>query len=186
MKLYIKHMVSNRCKMVVKEELAKMGLHFIIIELGEVEVMETISQEQREQLRTALQKAGLQLIDDRRSITIEKIKTAIIEMVHNADEMIHVNFSDFISRKLNYDYTYIANLFSKTQGTTIEQFIIRHKVEKIKEYISYGELNMSEIAWKMNYSSVAHLSNQFKKRTGISPSNFKRLKDKNRCPIEEI
>ncbi len=179
-------MVSNRCKLAVKEELIKLGLHFIVVELGEVEVMEKLSAEQREQLKTALHDSGFELMDDKRSVLIEKIKTVIIEMVHYTDEMIKINFSHYLSAKLNHDYTYLANLFSEVQGTTIEQFIISHKIERIKELIIYGELNITEIAWKMNYSSVAHLSNQFKKVTGLSPSHFKKLKDKRRSPIEEI
>ncbi len=186
MKLHIKYMVSTRCKMAVKEELKKMGLHFIVVDLGEVEIMENISAEQREQLKTALLSSGLELMDDRRSVLIEKIKNVIIEMVHHTEEASNVNFSHFLSEKLNHDYTYLANLFSEVQGTTIEQFIISHKIERIKELIIYGELNMTEIAWKMNYSSVAHLSNQFKKMTGLSPTHFKKLKDKRRTPIEEI
>jgi AraC-like DNA-binding protein len=179
-------MVSTRCKMVVKEELKKMGLHFMVVDLGEVEIMETISSEQREQLKTALHDSGLELMDDKRAVLIEKIKNVIIQTVHHSDEVIKVNFSDYLSDKLKYDYTYLANLFSEVQGTTIEQFLISHKVERIKELIIYGELNITEIAWKMNYSSVAHLSNQFKKITGLSPSHFKQLKDKRRSPIEEI
>ena len=179
-------MVSARCKMAVKEELKKLGLHFIVVELGEVEVMEDIPVEQLEQLKAALLLSGLELMDDKRAVLIEKIKNAIIEMIHHADEMIKTNFSDFLSKKLNHDYTYLSNLFSEVQGTTIEQFIISHKIERIKELMIYGELNITEIAWKMNYSSVAHLSNQFKKMTGLSPSHFKQLKDKRRTPIEEI
>lgn len=179
-------MVSARCKMAVKEELKKLGLHFMVVDLGEVEIMENISSEQREQLKTALLDSGLELMDDKRAVLIEKIKNVIIEMVHHSDEIIKINFSDYLSEKLNHDYTYLANLFSEVQGTTIEQFIISHKVERIKELIIYGELNITEIAWKMNYSSVAHLSNQFKKVTGLSPSHFKQLKDKRRSPIEEI
>lgn len=179
-------MVSNRCKMVVKEELTKLGLHFIVVDLGEVEIMEDISLEQREQLKNALNKAGLELMDDKKAVLIEKIKNTIIEMVHYKDEMIKTNFSDYLSEKLNHDYTYMANLFSEVLGTSIEQFIISHKIERIKELIIYGELNITEIAWKMNYSSVAHLSNQFKKVTGLSPSHFKQMKDKRRSPIEEI
>ena len=179
-------MVSNRCKMVVKEELKKLGLHFTPVDLGEVEIMENISLEQREQLKTALLDSGLELMDDKRAVLIEKIKNVIIEMVHHTEEMIKINFSDFLSKKLNHDYTYLANLFSEVQGTTIEQFIISHKVERIKELMIYGELTITEIAWKMNYSSVAHLSNQFKKMTGLSPSHFKQLKDKRRSPIEEV
>jgi AraC-like DNA-binding protein len=179
-------MVSTRCKMMVKEELRKLGLHFIVVDLGEVEIMENISAEQRKQVKMALLHSGLELMDDKRSILIEKIKKTIIEMVHHTDEIMNINFSDFLSEKLNHDYTYLANLFSEVQGTTIGQFIIAHKIERIKELIIYGELTITEIAWKMNYSSVAHLSNQFKKVTGLSPSHFKQLKDKRRSPIEEI
>lgn len=179
-------MVSTRCKIVVKEELKKLGLHFILVDLGEVDIMENISLNDRLKLKAALLESGLELMDDKRAMLIEKIKTAIIEMIHHTDEMIKVNFSDYLSAKLNHDYTYLSNLFSEVQGTTIEQFIISHKVERIKELIIYNELNITEIAWKMNYSSVAHLSNQFKKVTGLSPSHFKQLKVKRRSPIEDI
>jgi len=179
-------MVSTRCKMAVKEELKKLGLHFIVVELGEVEVMENLSLDQREALKAGLLDAGLELMDDKRAVLIEKIKTIIVEMVHYSDEPIKVNFSDYLSDKLKHDYTYLANLFSEVQGSTIEHFIIDHKIERIKELIIYGELNITEIAWKMNYSSVAHLSNQFKKVTGLSPSHFKQLKVKRRNEIEDI
>ncbi len=186
MKLYIKYMVSNRCKLAVKEELRRLGLHFILVDLGEIEIMEDITPEQKDELRAALLNSGLELMDDKRAVLIEKIKNVIIEMVHHTDEMIKVNFSDYLSEKLNHDYTYLANLFSEIQGTTIEQFVIHHKIERIKELIIYDELNITEIAWKMNYSSVAHLSNQFKKVTGLTPSHFKQLKVKRRSPIEEV
>jgi len=179
-------MVSNRCKMAVKEELKKLGLHFIVVDLGEVEIMETITSEQRDRLKLSLIDSGLELMDDKRAVLIEKIKNTIIDMVHHSDEMIKTNFSDYLSEKLNHDYTYLANLFSEVQGSTIEHFIINHKIERIKELIIYDELNITEIAWKMNYSSVAHLSNQFKKVTGLSPSHFKQLKDKKRSQIEDI
>ncbi|MDO9594710.1 MAG: AraC family transcriptional regulator [Lutibacter sp.] len=179
-------MVSNRCKMAVKDALRKLKLHFVVVDLGEVDIMENITDEQREKLKVELFNSGLELMDDKRAMLIEKIKNVIIEMVHYSEEAIKVNFSDYLSEKLNHDYTYLANLFSEVQGTTIEQFIIVHKVERIKELINYGELNITEIAWKMNYSSVAHLSNQFKKVTGLSPSHFKQMKDKRRSPIEEI
>ena len=172
--------------MVVKEALKMMGVHFIVVELGEVEVMESLSREQLEQLKMALDGSGLELMDDKRAVLIEKIKNAIVDMVHHTDEQIKVNFSEYLSEKLHHDYTYLANLFSEVQGTTIEQFIILHKIERIKELIIYGELNITEISWKMNYSSVAHLSNQFKKVTGLTPSHFKQLKEKRRSPIEEI
>jgi PAS domain S-box-containing protein len=179
-------MVSNRCKITVKEELKKLGLHFIVVDLGEVDIMENISYDQREQLRIALQTSGLELIDDNKAVLIEKIKTIIVEMVHHSEGRIKTNLSDYLSEKLDYDYTYISNLFSEVQGTTIAQFMISHKVELIKELMIYDELSISEIAWKLNYSSVSHLSNQFKKVTGFSPSHFKQLKDKRRRPIEEI
>ena len=179
-------MVSNRCKMAVKDALRKLKLHFVVVDLGEVDIMENITVEQRFQLKLELFNSGLELMDDKRAMLIEKIKNVIIEMVHYSEETIKINFSDFLSNKLNHDYTYLANLFSEVQGTTIEQFIIVHKIERIKELIIYGELNVTEIAWKMNYSSVAHLSNQFKKVTGLSPSHFKQMKDKRRRPIEEI
>ncbi|MCL4484578.1 MAG: AraC family transcriptional regulator [Bacteroidetes bacterium] len=186
MKLYIKYMVSVRCKMAVKEALKNLGLFYPFDFMGEVEVMEELTAEQRVQLKTALLDSGLELMDDKRAVLIEKIKNAIVEMVHHTDEIIKVNFSEFLSQKLAHDYTYLANLFSEVQGTTIEQFIISHKIERIKELIIYGELNITEIAWKMNYSSVAHLSNQFKKMTGLTPSHFKQLKEKRRSPLEEI
>ncbi len=179
-------MVSVRCKMAVKLALKNLGLHFIFVDLGEVDVLENVTPEQREQLKAVLLESGLALMDDKRAMLIEKIKNAVIEMVHHSDELIKTNFSDFLSKKLNHDYTYLANLFSEVQGTTIEHFIIAHKVERIKELIAYDELNITEIAYKMNYSSVAHLSNQFKKVTGLSPSHFKQLKDKRRSPIEDI
>lgn len=162
-------MVSLRCKMMVKEELRKLGLHFIVVDLGEIEIMEAITDEQRKALNTGLQMIGLELMDDKRAILIQRIKNVIIEMVHHADQMPNVKFSTFLSTKLSYDYTYMANLFSEVQGITIEQFIISHKVERIKELIIYNELNLTEISYKMDYSSVAHLSNQFKKVTGLTP-----------------
>jgi AraC-like DNA-binding protein len=179
-------MVSARCKMAVKDELKKLGLHFILVELGEVEIMEDITEGQLEELRAGLLVLGLELMDDKRAVLIEKIKTIIIEMVHHTNEGLKINFSNFLSEKLNHSYNYLANLFSEVQGITIEQFIILHKIERIKELIIYDELNITEIAWKMNYSSVQHLSNQFKKATGLSPSHFKQLKDKRRSPIEDI
>lgn len=186
LKLHIKYMVSNRCKLAVKDELKKLGLHFIVVELGVVEIMETLQNDKRELLKKGLLNAGFELMDDKRAILIEKIKNIIVEMVHHTDANIKINFSDFLTEKLQHNYTYLANLFSEVQGTTIEQFIISHKVERIKELMIYGELNITEIAWKMGYSSVAHLSSQFKKVTGLSPSHFKKLKDKRRSSIEDI
>jgi AraC-like DNA-binding protein len=171
--------------MMVREELKNLGLHFIV-EMGVVDIMEEITMDQREQIRVALLMSGLELMDDKKAMLIEQIKKVIIEMVHYTDDLPKVNFSDFLSEKLNYDYTYLANLFSEVQGTTIERFIISHKIERVKELIIYDELNLTEIAWNMHYSSVSHLSNQFKKITGLTPSHFKNLKNKRRIPIEEI
>ncbi len=178
-------MVSGRCKMAVKEVLKKLGLHYISVDLGEIEIIEQLTDDDRMLLRVGLAESGLELMDDKRASLVVRIKGVIIEMVYHSDEIIKINFSDYISEKMNLDYTYLANLFSEVQGTTIEQFIISHKVERIKELIIYEELNITEIAWKMNYSSVAHLSNQFKKVTGLSPTHFKQLKDKHLSPIEE-
>jgi AraC-like DNA-binding protein len=179
-------MVSIRCKMAVKEVFRKLGLHFIVVDLGEVEIMEILSPEVELELKKELLDIGLELMDDKRAVLIQKIKTIITELIHFEEELPKENFSHYLSKKLNYNYSYLANLFSEVQGTTIEQFIIEHKIERIKELIIYDELNITEIAWKMNYSSVAHLSNQFKKYTGLSPSHFKQLKDKKRKPIEDI
>jgi AraC-like DNA-binding protein len=179
-------MVSTRCKMVVKEELKKLGLHFIVVDLGEVEIMETLSAEQREQLKAGLLNSGLELMDDKKAVLIEKIKNIIIEMVHYAEELPKINYSDYISQKIGLDYTYLSNIFSEVKGITIQQFIIVHKIEKVKELLLYEELNITEIAYTMHYSSVAHLSNQFKKVTGLTPSHFQKLKDKKRKPIEEV
>jgi len=186
MKIYIKYMVSLRCKMVVKEELKKLGLHFIVVDLGEIEIMEDISDIQREELKTALLNSGLELMDDKRAVLIEKIKNVIVEMVHYSDELPKVNYSEYISEKLSYDYTYLSNLFSEVKGITIQQFIIIHKIELVKELLLYDELNLTEISYRLQYSSVAHLSNQFKKITGLTPSEFKHLKIKHRSTIEEI
>ncbi len=175
-----------RCKLAVKEELKKLGLHFIVVELGEIEIMENITEQQREELKVGLLNSGLELMDDKKAVLIEKIKIVITEMVHYSEELPKINYSDYIGQKLNYDYTYLSNIFSEVKGITIQQFIIIHKVERIKELIIYDELNITEIAEKMNYSSVAHLSTQFKKITGLSPSHFKKLKDKRRSPIENI
>lgn len=179
-------MVSLRCKMMVKEELKKLGLHFVIVNLGEIEILEDISLAQRLELKENLLKSGLELLDDKRSILIEKIKSTIIELIHNTDELPKVNYSDYISEKLGYDYTYLANIFSEVTGITIQQFIISHKIEKVKELLLYDELNLTEIAFKMHYSSVAHLSKQFKKITGLAPSFYKQLKNSRNRNLEEL
>jgi len=179
-------MVSTRCKIAVKEVFRNLGLVYSNVELGEVEIAEILTDEKLKDFKISLLNIGFELIEDRRAILIERIKNIVIDMVHHSDSQIKINFSDYLSERLKYDYTYMANVFSEEQGVSIEQFIISHKVERIKEYIIYDELNMTEIAFKMNYSSVAHLSGQFKKVTGLTPSYFKKLKMKRLEPIENI
>ena len=186
MNLYIKYMVSLRCKLMVKEELRKLGIKYVIIDLGMVEMLESITLKQREELKANLLRSGLELLDDKKSILIEKIKNVIVEMIHYSDELPKVNYSDYISEKLQYDYTYLANIFSEVKGITIQQFIIIHKIEKVKELLLYDELNLSEISYNLHYSSVAHLSNQFKKITGLSPSFYKKLKQKRIGTLENV
>jgi len=186
MKIYIKYMVTIRCKMVVKSELEKLGLHYTTVDLGEAEVKDEISPEKIELLRIGLKKSGLELMDDKKSILVEKIKAVIIELVHYNDEQLKINLSDYLTEKLNHNYTYLANLFSEVKGTTIEQFYLEHKIEKVKELLVYDELNLTEIAYRLHYSSIAHLSNQFKKMTGLTPSHFKQLKHKRRHTLENM
>ncbi len=186
MKLYIKYMVSQRCKMFVRDELEKLGVNCISVELGMAEIEEEISEEELETFRKNLKKAGLELLESEKHILVEKIKSVIIEMIHYADKMPRVNNSDYISEKLGYNYTYLSNTFSDVKGMTIQQYIIRHKIEAAKELLLYDELNLTEIAFKLNYSSVAHLSNQFKKITGLTPSYFKKLKEKREKNLEEL
>lgn len=186
MKLFIKNMVSDRCKMIVKSVLDEQGYHYLKIELGEVEIMEDLTVAQRKVLNSNLVKSGLGILDDNKSLIIERIKVIIIELVHYSDKPLLINLSNHLSEKLNYNYTYIANLFKENQGVSIEQFMIAHKIERIKELLVYDELSLSEIANKMFYSSTAHLSNQFKKLTGLTPSNYKRLKTKLRQSLDKV
>ena len=172
--------------MMVKEELLKLGLHYVVVELGVVDILEDISQAQHNQLKENLAISGLELLDDKKSILIDRIKNVIIEMIHYTDELPDVNYSVYISEKLNYDYTYLSNLFSEVKGITIQQFIIIHKIERVKELLLYDEMNLTEIAYLMHYSSVAHLSNQFKKSTGLSPSFFKQMQQKRKQNLENM
>ncbi len=174
--------------MIVKSELEKLGLNYKTVELGEAEIMDDVSAQQLAELNTALKKSGLELMDDRKSILIEKIKNVIVEHVHysDSDEPLQINFSNYLAAKLNHDYTYLSNLFSEVQGTTIEHFIIIHKIERVKELLVYDELNLTEIAYKLHYSSVAHLSTQFKKITGLTPSHFKLLRNKRLNNLENL
>jgi AraC-like DNA-binding protein len=186
MKLYIKYMVSLRCKMMVREELKKLCLHSVSIELGAVEILEDMSQEQHDALKENLSRSGLELLDDKRSVIIEKIKNVVTEMIHYNEDVPVVNNSDYISEKLGYNYTYLSNLFSEVKGMTIQNYIILHKIEKVKEYLIYDELTLTEIAYRLHYSSVAHLSNQFKKVTGLTPSYFKKMKESRKVNLENL
>lgn len=179
-------MVSLRCKLLVKEILEKLNIPYQRIDLGEILMTHQIEQEKIENFKAVLLKYGLELIDDKKAILISQIKAVIIEMIHYSEDEPEVNFSTFLSDKLSYNYTYLSNLFSETQATTIEQFIIIHKIERAKELIIYNELNLTEIAWKLHYSSVAHLSNQFKKITGLTPSFFKAMTNKKRDVLENL
>lgn len=179
-------MVSLRCKMMVKEELKKLGIHFVVVDLGMVEILEDITARQRELLAKNLQKSGLELLENKKSILIEKIKNVITEMIHYSDEIPKTNYSDYISEKLGHNYTYLANTFSEVKGMTIQQFIIIHKIERVKELILYDELNLAEISYKLHYSSPPHLSNQFKKITGLTPSFYKKMQQKRKKNLENM
>jgi YesN/AraC family two-component response regulator len=172
--------------MVVKSELEKLGIRYATVDLGEVELFDVISQVQLDKLAFALKKSGLELMDDKKSILVEKIKMIIVEIVHYSNDELKVNLSDYLSEKLNHNYTYLANLFMEVKGTTIEHFYLSHKIEKVKELLVYNELSLTEIAYKLHYSSVAHLSNQFKKMTGLTPSHFKALKHKRRGDLGNV
>jgi len=176
-------MVSIRCKIIVKAELQKLGLSALSVELGEVVTEENVSAEVLEQLNDALKLTGLELLDDQRSIIVEKIRNLILEMIHYSDEVPKVNVSDYISKKMHQNYTTLSHLFSEVRGTTIEHYIITQKIERAKELITYNELTLSEIAYKLHYSSVSHLSTQFKKITGLTPTHFKNMKEKRRIPL---
>ena len=185
-KVFIRYMVSVRCKIIVQAIFDKVGLVCEVIDLGEVEVRGAISAGQLDQLRTALMESGLELMDNKKNVLIEKVKKVIVEMIHYTDEVPKIKNSDYISSKLQYDYTYLANLFSEAEGTTIEKYIIAHKIERAKELLRYDELNLTQISYKLNYSSVAHLSNQFKKVTGLTPSCYKQLKQNGRTALENV
>lgn len=186
MKLYIKYMVSLRCKMLVKDELKKLGIDCVSVDLGVVEIQGNITDEQLEEFGKNLKKSGLELLDDKKNILVEKIKSVIVEMIHYEDEVPIVNNSDYISKKLGYDYNYLSNIFSEVKGVTIQQYIIMHKIERVKELLLYDELSLTQIAHKLNYSSVAHLSNQFKKVTGLTASYFKEMKEKREKNLEDL
>lgn len=179
-------MVSIRCKLIVKAELTNLGLHHILVELGEVEIKENATPAQLAELKTALLKSGLELMEDKKAILIEKIKNIIVELVHYSEDVPKVNFSNYLSEKLKYDYTYLANLFSEVTGITVEHYLIAHKIERVKELLLYDELNLTQISYLLNYSSVAHLSSQFKKVTGLTPTYFKQMKNKRRNTLDAV
>lgn len=185
-KIFVQYMVSRRCKMKVEEELKNLGFDYFNVDLGVIEMRKNLNKEQIELLKTKLLESGLVLIEDVRSILIEKIKTTIIQMVHHNKELPEMNVSTYLADKLQYDYTYLSNIFSETKGITIQQFIIIHKIEKVKELLLYNELTLSEIAYKMQYSSSAHLSAQFKKITGLTPSYYKALKLRRTENLEDL
>ena len=186
MKLYVKNMVCNRCKMVVQAELEKLELNILSIELGKVEIAEVLSPAQKQAVNDALLPLGFQVIDDKKSRLIENIKKLIIELVHQNDSELSTNLSDFLSSNLHYEYGYLSKLFSEVEGVSIEKYFIAQKIERVKELLVYDELSLSEIAFQLHYSSVAHLSNQFKKVTGLTPSYFKNLKSHKRKPLDEV
>lgn len=186
LKLYIKYMVSQRCLQLVKSEFLKLGIVPFSITLGEVELFEALTQGIIQSLKVTLLQYGLEVMDDKKAILIEKIKHIIIEMVHCSEDIPKTNFSDYLAQKLRYDYTHLSNLFSEVTGTTIEKYIISNKIERVKELLIYDELNITEIAYNLHYSSVAHLSNQFKKVTGLTPTFFKLLKQKKRIVLENL
>lgn len=186
MKLYVKNMVCSRCIMVVKDELIKFGVHPTSVELGEVEIKEELNTQKKNELNKILQSFGFEMIDDKRSKLIEKIKNTIVDLVHYSDEQLKTNFSAHISKELHHDYNYLSNLFSEVEGKTIEKYFIAQKIEKVKELLKYGELSLSEIANRLGYSSVAYLSNQFKKQTGLTPTFYKTLKKSKRKNIEDL
>jgi AraC-like DNA-binding protein len=179
-------MVSLRCKMLVKDELEKLGFQYESVDLGVVEIAEEITDEQRKIFKNNLKKSGLELLDDKKNILVENIKNVIVEMIHYAEEIPKVNDSDYISEKLGYDYTYLSNTFSEVKGITIKKYIILHKIEKAKELLLYDELTLTEIAYKLHHSSVAHLSYQFKKVTGLTPTYFKEVKEKREKNLENL
>lgn len=186
MKLYIKNMVCIRCKILVKDELTKLGIQYTTVDLGEADIITPFTPELHDQFRDALLRSGLELMDNKKSVLIQRIKNVVVDLVHYTEEPLIVNFSVYLSEKLQHDYTYLANLFSEVTGTTIEKFIIAHKIERVKELLVYNELTLTAIAYQMHYSSVAHLSAQFKKTTGLTPSHFKKLKEKRRNMLEDV
>lgn len=179
-------MVSIRCKMMVKSALAEMSINYTVVELGEIAINENLSEKRKGQLKLALKNIGLELMEEQRAKIIENIKSVVIEMVHYSDHLPEISFPIYLAQKLKQDYTQLSNIFSTVKGISIEHFVILHKIEKIKELIIYDELNFAEIARKLGYKSVAVLSSQFKKSTGLSPAFFKSLKNQKRTFLKDV
>jgi AraC family transcriptional regulator len=187
MNLYIKNMVCDRCILVVRQELDKLNVSYKNIQLGEVELANQPEAKKMDELKNQLQLLGFELLDDKKSTLVEKIKTAIIQLIHGTEaEELNKKLSVLLSEKLKLDYHYISGLFSSIEGMTIEKYVILQRIEKAKELLMYAELTLSEIADKLGYSSVQHLSQQFKKTTGLTPSHFKDLKKNMRIPLDKV
>lgn len=186
MKIYVKNMACESCKVVVKEALEEMDIHPVKVDLGEIEIKDDISDDEKRELNSRIKKVGLELLEKKQGVLIEKIRSVMVDYVYKSEEKPNVNFSVLLSEKLHHSYTYLANFFSEVEATTIEQYIIALKIERIKELIIFGEHTFSEIAYMLHYSSIAHLSNQFKKVTGLTPTHFKALKEKRRITIQDI
>lgn len=186
MKIYVKNMACESCKIVVKDALDELGIPLIKVELGEIETKKDMTDDEKKKLNSKINKAGLELLEKKQGVLIEKIRKIAIDYIYNSDERPNIKFSVLLSQELNHNYTYLANFFSEVEATTIEQFMIALKIERIKELIIFGEDTIAQIAYKLNYSSAAHLSTQFKKITGLTPSHFKALKEKRRITIQNI
>lgn len=188
MKLYIKHMVCGRCKRVVREILEELGIEVLQVELGEVEIRELTATVSLDRVKRVLAENDFELLEDRKAVVVEQIKTLIVNEVHHErrERPEHQNLSDFLTQKIGYDYSYLSHLFSALEGLTIEKYVIAQKIEKVKEYLRYGELTLSEIAWRLGYSSTQHLSNQFKQIVGLTPSDFKRTELAYRTEIDKV
>ena len=186
--LYIKHMVCGRCKRVVRDILEELGIEVLRVELGEVETGEFPTTVSMEQIRQVLADNDFELLEDRKTVVVEQIKALIVNEVHHnqRDRPEHQNLSDFLTQKIGYDYSYLSHLFSAIEGMTIEKYVIAQKIEKVKEYLLYGELTLSEIAWRLGYSSTQHLSNQFKQVVGLTPGDFKRTRLTYRTEIDKV
>jgi AraC-like DNA-binding protein len=186
MNIYVKNMACESCKVVVKTALEDLGIDSIKVELGEIVTREDVSDDEKKKLNHELKKVGLELLEKKQGVLIEKIRKVMVDYVYKSDDKPNTKFSVLLSEELNYSYTYLANFFSEIEATTIEQFIISMKIERAKELILFGDDTLSEIADKLHYSSVAHLSNQFKKVTGLTPTHFKNLKENRRITIQKI